>query len=234
MFTASRSRLATALLDCRRQLRPDAVVWVSWPKKASGVPTDVSEDTIREVAPAARLRGHQSLCRGCHMVGIEAHAAERICDEPEPLTAPRRPSRHASHPYEAAVVCALAISGSIISAEQGKRREPVVGGPCEGCDLAFEGMPSKLEWFSRIAPEGEPGKPLRIVGVVRDAMNWPVPGIIVYAYQTTRPASIPKARRRTACCAGGQRPTNTETTGSTPFDPVAIRTARFHSTSACT
>jgi hypothetical protein len=50
MFTASRSRLATALLDCRRQLRPDAVVWVSWPKKASGVPSDVSEDTIREVA----------------------------------------------------------------------------------------------------------------------------------------------------------------------------------------
>ena len=50
MFTASRSRLSTALLDCRRQLRPDAVIWVSWPKKASGVPTDVTEDTIREVA----------------------------------------------------------------------------------------------------------------------------------------------------------------------------------------
>ena len=50
IFTASRSRLATALLDCRRQLRPDAVVWVSWPKKASGVPTEVTEDTIREVA----------------------------------------------------------------------------------------------------------------------------------------------------------------------------------------
>ena len=50
MFTASRSRLSTALLDCRRKLRPDAVVWVSWPKKASGVPTDVTEDTIREVA----------------------------------------------------------------------------------------------------------------------------------------------------------------------------------------
>ena len=50
MFTASRSRLATALLDCRRQLRSDAVIWVSWPKKASGVPTEVSEDTIREIA----------------------------------------------------------------------------------------------------------------------------------------------------------------------------------------
>ena len=50
MFTASRSRLATALLDCRRQLRTDAVVWVSWPKRTSGVPSDVTEDTIREIA----------------------------------------------------------------------------------------------------------------------------------------------------------------------------------------
>ena len=50
MFSASRSRLSTALLDCRRQLRPDAVVWVSWPKKASGVQTDITEDTIREIA----------------------------------------------------------------------------------------------------------------------------------------------------------------------------------------
>ena len=50
MFTASRSRLATALLDCRRKLGPEAVVWVSWPKKESGVQTDVTEDTIRDVA----------------------------------------------------------------------------------------------------------------------------------------------------------------------------------------
>ena len=50
MFTASRSRLSSALLDCRRQLKPDAVVWVSWPKKSSGVPSDVTEDTIRELA----------------------------------------------------------------------------------------------------------------------------------------------------------------------------------------
>lgn len=50
MFTASRSRLATALLDCRRRLRPDAAIWVSWPKKSSGVPSDVTEDTIRDIA----------------------------------------------------------------------------------------------------------------------------------------------------------------------------------------
>ena len=50
LFTASRSRLSSALLDCRRKLGPAAVVWVSWPKKASGVQTDITEGTIRDVA----------------------------------------------------------------------------------------------------------------------------------------------------------------------------------------
>jgi len=31
-------------------IRDDAVVWVSWPKKSSKVPTDITEDTIREIA----------------------------------------------------------------------------------------------------------------------------------------------------------------------------------------
>ncbi len=29
--------------------KPEVMVWISWPKKASGVATDVTEDTIREV-----------------------------------------------------------------------------------------------------------------------------------------------------------------------------------------
>jgi len=31
-------------------MRPDGMIWVSWPKKSSKVPTDITEDTIREVA----------------------------------------------------------------------------------------------------------------------------------------------------------------------------------------
>jgi hypothetical protein len=31
-------------------MRSDATIWVSWPKKASKVETDITEDTIREVA----------------------------------------------------------------------------------------------------------------------------------------------------------------------------------------
>jgi hypothetical protein len=50
LFTVSRAKLAKILATCRKQLAPDASIWVSWPKKAAKVPTDITEDTVREVA----------------------------------------------------------------------------------------------------------------------------------------------------------------------------------------
>jgi hypothetical protein len=50
IFVVSRRDLDTAVTRTLRLMRTDAVVWVSWPKKSSGVATDVTEDTIREVA----------------------------------------------------------------------------------------------------------------------------------------------------------------------------------------
>jgi len=34
----------------RAKLAPAGLVWVSWPKKAAKVPTDITEDTVRELA----------------------------------------------------------------------------------------------------------------------------------------------------------------------------------------
>jgi hypothetical protein len=50
VFVTRREDLAGHLDTLRRELRPDAAVWVSWPKKASRVPTTVTEDTVRELA----------------------------------------------------------------------------------------------------------------------------------------------------------------------------------------
>ena len=50
IFTSSRAELARMLETFRNALKPDAAVWVSWPKKASKLPTDITEDTIRAVA----------------------------------------------------------------------------------------------------------------------------------------------------------------------------------------
>jgi hypothetical protein len=50
VFVTERADLEARLSALRSQVAPDGQVWVSWPKKASNVPTDVTEDTIREVA----------------------------------------------------------------------------------------------------------------------------------------------------------------------------------------
>jgi len=49
-FATERSALARLLPALRKKLPHEAAVWVSWPKKSSKVPTDITEATIREVA----------------------------------------------------------------------------------------------------------------------------------------------------------------------------------------
>lgn len=48
-FVVERSALQTQLTSWRHLLRADVVLWISWPKKASKVPTTLTEDTIREL-----------------------------------------------------------------------------------------------------------------------------------------------------------------------------------------
>ena len=50
VFVAERSELERLLADLRGKLAPDGMAWVSWPKKAANVPTDITENVIREVA----------------------------------------------------------------------------------------------------------------------------------------------------------------------------------------
>jgi len=50
LFSTSRSELAGKLRASLARLKQDGAIWVSWPKKSSKVPTDISENTVREVA----------------------------------------------------------------------------------------------------------------------------------------------------------------------------------------
>jgi Protein of unknown function (DUF3052) len=50
VFEVKRENLAELLVTARRKLRPEACIWVSWPKKSSRVPTTITEDTVRELA----------------------------------------------------------------------------------------------------------------------------------------------------------------------------------------
>lgn len=50
LFTVDRAELAEMLALLRPILAAKGMLWVSWPKKASKVPTDITEDVIRELA----------------------------------------------------------------------------------------------------------------------------------------------------------------------------------------
>lgn len=50
IFSAKRTHLSKSIAAALAKLRPDGVIWVSWPKKSAKVPTDITEDTIREIA----------------------------------------------------------------------------------------------------------------------------------------------------------------------------------------
>jgi hypothetical protein len=50
VFTTARADLALRLDSLAPAIFPDRTLWVAWPKRSSKVPTDVTEDVVREVA----------------------------------------------------------------------------------------------------------------------------------------------------------------------------------------
>jgi hypothetical protein len=50
IFVTRREEMAALLTRLRGLMAPAGIVWVSWPKKAAKVPTDITEDTIRAEA----------------------------------------------------------------------------------------------------------------------------------------------------------------------------------------
>ena len=49
-FFRLRTELGQKLIAMTKAIEPDGAIWVAWPKKASKVPTDITEDVVREVA----------------------------------------------------------------------------------------------------------------------------------------------------------------------------------------
>jgi hypothetical protein len=50
LFARDAAKLEARLATLRRAIAPDGVIWVSWPKKSSGVATTLTEDIVREIA----------------------------------------------------------------------------------------------------------------------------------------------------------------------------------------
>jgi hypothetical protein len=55
LFATEAKALAARLRSYRKAIAPDGMIWASWPKKASGVATDVTETVVRATALANGL-----------------------------------------------------------------------------------------------------------------------------------------------------------------------------------
>ncbi len=54
-FTKSSAELKKEFPRISKALAPAGMLWISWPKKTSGVPTDLNENVVREIGLAAGL-----------------------------------------------------------------------------------------------------------------------------------------------------------------------------------
>ncbi len=55
LFAPGRAALGQRFTAAARRLAPAGGLWVAWPKRASGVPTDLTEDVVRQVGLDAGL-----------------------------------------------------------------------------------------------------------------------------------------------------------------------------------
>src|ERR1043166_4759049 len=55
VFVKGQQNLANAFAQYSRRIKPNGMFWISWPKKTSGVPTDLNENVVRDIGLAAGL-----------------------------------------------------------------------------------------------------------------------------------------------------------------------------------
>lgn len=66
IFVTERAALERHLVALRQVIQPAGQIWVSWPKRASKVPTDITEDTIR------------ALCLPIGLVDVKVCAVDNV------------------------------------------------------------------------------------------------------------------------------------------------------------
>ncbi len=49
-FSKDKLNLSKDILGLKKQLSQDGMIWVSWYKKSAKIPTDITEDTVRDLA----------------------------------------------------------------------------------------------------------------------------------------------------------------------------------------
>jgi hypothetical protein len=86
-FASSRAELTRLLPKAQQRLEPSGGLWICWPKKASGVNTDVTENDVRNLGLAAGLVDNKVCAIDDTWSGLRL--VVRVKDRPKPTAAPR-------------------------------------------------------------------------------------------------------------------------------------------------
>lgn len=94
-FFSSRAELARRFGALATRLRPTGGLWIAWPKKASGVATDLTEDVVRAIALDARLVDNKVCAIDATWSGLRCviRVADRPKVAPARASTPRAPGR---------------------------------------------------------------------------------------------------------------------------------------------
>ena len=97
VFVREKARLIEQIAACRPQLQQAGGLWIAWPKKSSGVVTDIVEDTIREVALPTGLVDNKVCAIDDTWSGLRLviRRENRVPDSTPKETKPAKPARPA-------------------------------------------------------------------------------------------------------------------------------------------
>lgn len=95
VFVATRAQLRAELATAARALEPGGMLWISWPKKSSGVTSDLSEDTLRELALPLGLVDVKVCAVSEVWSGLKFCRRRAAKDSPAPSPSNNKPGRSA-------------------------------------------------------------------------------------------------------------------------------------------
>jgi len=89
LFAPSSAALNQGFRRAVKRLDPSGGLWVAWPKKASGLATDLGEDEVRRTALAAGLVDNKVCAIDATWSGLRN--VVRVADRPSPRAHPQPP-----------------------------------------------------------------------------------------------------------------------------------------------
>ncbi len=92
VFVTSRATLERQLAACRPRIQQTGGIWIAWPKRASGIATDVTEDTVRDVALPTGLVDNKVCAIDDTWSGLRLVIRKELRQAPAPVKTPRRAS----------------------------------------------------------------------------------------------------------------------------------------------